>query len=95
MDKRRSRVFRKLRLKRESGCLSYCCTSRCLSSDIVSAYGDSPFSCWQICTVHGFVLYPGIRMPFLSISAAFSSLRKRVSCFFVSVIQRQYSLRCV
>src|SRR5207247_8694582 len=39
--------------------------------------------------------YPGVFMPFRSISTAFSSLLKRVSFFFASVIQRQYSLRCV
>jgi hypothetical protein len=41
------------------------------------------------------VLYPGVFAPFLSISMTFSNLFNRVSCFFTSVIQRQYSLRWV
>src|SRR6267378_2662339 len=39
--------------------------------------------------------HPGVLTPFLSISTAFSSRRKRVSSFFASVIHRQYSFRCV
>src|SRR5215510_12351347 len=39
--------------------------------------------------------YPGVLIPFLSISTAFSSRLNRVSSFLASVIQRQYSLRWV
>jgi hypothetical protein len=41
------------------------------------------------------LFYPGVLTPCLSISMAFSNLFNRVSCFLASVIQRQYSLRCV
>src|ERR1700686_1987171 len=41
------------------------------------------------------LFYPGVLTPFLSISMAFSNLFNRVSSFLASVIQRQYSLRCV
>ena len=41
------------------------------------------------------LLYPGVLTPFFSISMALSNLFNRVSCFLASVIQRQYSLRCV
>ena len=41
------------------------------------------------------LFYPGVLTPSLSISTAFSNLFNRVSCFLASVIQRQYSLRCV
>ncbi len=39
--------------------------------------------------------YAGVLIPFLSISIAFPSRFNRVSSFLASVIQRQYSLRCV
>jgi hypothetical protein len=38
---------------------------------------------------------PGVLMPFRSMSMALTSLACRVSSFFASVSQRQYSLRCV
>jgi hypothetical protein len=41
------------------------------------------------------IFYPGVLMPLRSISMALMSLAWRVSSFFASVSQRQYSLRCV
>jgi hypothetical protein len=41
------------------------------------------------------LFYPGVLIPFLSISMAFPNRFNRVSSFLVSVIQRQYSLRWV
>jgi hypothetical protein len=39
--------------------------------------------------------YPGVLIPFLSISMAFPNRFNRVSSFLASAIQRQYSLRWV
>jgi hypothetical protein len=41
------------------------------------------------------LFYPGVLIPFLSISMAFPNRFNRVSSFLASVIQRQYSLRWV
>src|SRR5258708_20997641 len=79
------------------------CISSGRSSDRCLLSPTPPVGClmrrsWAWVFVEGMAFsnaYPGVLIPFFSISTAFSNRFNRVSSFLASVIQQQYSLRCV